>query len=132
MSSRPAWDGAVVVAAGLAGAGTAGLVADTAGFPARQLAMKLLRLSPLSFVCPDSALHAAMRSCWAACAAEGWVVGAVVVPCGFAVVFGVAGCASAGAASRKPSTAKAAGRDKRMRALLQGYRAHRPASRLRA
>src|SRR5215207_10968947 len=78
MSSSPAWAGAVVVAAGLASAGAAGVAADAAGFPARQSAMKLLRLSPLSFFCPASALHAVMRSCWAACAAEGWVAGAVL------------------------------------------------------
>src|SRR5215204_4532677 len=123
MSIKPAWDGAVVVVAGLPGVGAAVVAAD-AGFPARQLVMKLLRLSPLSFVCPDSALHAAMRSCWAACAAEGGVVGAVVVPGGFAVVLGVAVSASAEAARRKPSRARAAGRDKRLRAFFEGYREH--------
>src|SRR5215204_828333 len=125
MSIKSAWDGAVVVVAGVPGVGAAVVAAD-AGFPARQSAMKLLRLSPLSFFCPASALHAVMRSCWAACAAEGWVAGAVLgagavfAAGGFAVVSGAAVCASAGAASRKPSAAKVAGRDTLMRLLLQG------------
>src|SRR5215207_9855097 len=68
MSSSPSCAGAVVVAAGLAGAGAAVPAVDAAGFPVRQSAMKLLRLSPLSFFCPASVLHAFMRSCWAVCA----------------------------------------------------------------
>src|SRR3954469_21291100 len=58
--------------------------------------------------------------------------GAGLEVAGLAGVLGVAVWASAGAAIRKPRAAKAAGRDKRITPLLQGRRAFRPASSLRA
>src|SRR3954466_6972518 len=70
-----------------------------------------------------------------AAGAAGLVAGAAgagVVVAGFAGVLGAAVWARTGAAIRRLSAVKAAGRDKRIRTLLQGRWRYRPASRMRA